>query len=281
MHRQDCDTRAHALRPLYLPELNESSVPPKVLSIGNTSETWLVNDVIRKTYHVDPEDPDITKANIEAAENEANIYMILGKHPLIAECQAIGPAKEFIELRFYSRGSLRDYVSFNILHITDHQLNMWARQLVESVAYIHGKGVRHADLRLDQWLLDDKLCPRLSDFNGSGFDRQPTLGLDSTPATNIEPASHCLPRDFEQDKDSTVKSDLFALGSSLYQLMTDSLPYEDEEDDLIATNFANNVFPKVDHISIGRVIMACWLGHYRSADDILANLADTEPRLND
>lgn len=51
--------------------------------------------------------------------------------------------------------------------------------------YIHSKGVLHADLRLDQWLLDDDMQPRLADFNGSGFDSQPVLGLEFTKATSI------------------------------------------------------------------------------------------------
>ena len=210
-----------------------------------------------------------------AAENEANVYLILGKHPLIAECLAIGPSNECIDLRYYPKGSLRDYVSSHRSVLSVNQLNAWARQLVESVEYVHRKGVRHSDLRLDQWLLDDDMCPRLADFHGSGFDGEPALGLAYTPATKFESASHCQPRDFEQD--NTVTSDLFALGSSLYELMTDYPPYEGEEDDAIERKFASHIFPIVEHIPLGRVILGCWQGRYCSASDVLADLPGPKP----
>lgn len=210
------------------------------------------------------------KANMKAAETEANVYLILGEHPLIVKCLSTGPAKSYVDLKFYHRGTLRDYVSSNRSHVSDEQLKTWACQLVESVAYIHSKGIRHADLRLDQWLLDEDLQPRLADFNGSGFDSQPDLGLEYTPATSIECASHCLPRDWDQD--STVGSDLFALGSSLYELVTGSRPYNGEEDDVIESNFSRQVFPSVQPLLMGNIIMGCWTGQYTSAEQILDRL---------
>ncbi|PKS12500.1 hypothetical protein jhhlp_000707 [Lomentospora prolificans] len=237
--------------------------------IGNTSESWRIGDVVRKVYRVD-NDKDITNANMEAVKNEANVYLILGEHRLVAKWLSIGPEKSYVDLEFYSQGTLRDYISSNRSNISDQQLKTWAYQLVESVAYIRSKGVRHADLRLDQWLLDENLLPHLTDFNGSGFDSRPELGLDSTPATSIECASHCLPRDLE--KDSTVESDLFALGSPLYELMTNSRPYDGEEDGVIESNFAKQIFPPVEHLLMGDVIMACWRGQYTSAEQILDHL---------
>ncbi|KAK7417879.1 hypothetical protein QQZ08_011460 [Neonectria magnoliae] len=237
--------------------------------VGNTSETWRIGDVVRKVYLADS-DADITQANIEAAKNEANVYLILKGHRLIAECLAIGPTKDYIDLKFYPRGTLRDYVHSNRYRISDPQLKTWACQLIESVAYIHSKGVRHADLRLDQWLLDEDLQPRLADFNGSGFDIQPDLGLDFTTATSIESASHYLPRD--DNEDSTVKSDLFALGSSIFELMANSAPYEGMDHDVIVSNFAGHIFPSVEHLLMGHVIMGCWKGQYTSAEQILDHL---------
>lgn len=184
----------------------------ELLMVGNTSETWLIENIVRKVCRTES-DADATKANVEAAKNEANVYLTLGDHPLFAKCLSIGPKKEYIELMFYPRGTLRDYIYSSRSDIISSQLKTWARQLVQSVAYIHSKGVRHADLRLDQWLLDQDLQPHLADFNGSRYDSQLALGLAFTPATGMESVPYCLPRDFNQD--STVKSDLFALRAFL------------------------------------------------------------------
>lgn len=240
--------------------------------IGNTSETWRIGNIVRK-LHRTVSDEDITNANIVAARNEANVYLILAEHPLIAKCHAICPAKSYIDLEYYPHGTLRNYISSQRANISVRQLEIWAHQLIESVAYIHKKGVRHADLRLDQWLLDETLQPRLADFNGSGFDGNLDLGLVHTASTSLECVSHRLPRDY--DEDSTVKSDLFALGSTLYELVTNSRPFEGQEDDDIETNFAKHVFPSLEGVFLGDIIMGCWKGEYQSANQTLEDLGST------
>jgi serine/threonine protein kinase len=56
----------------------------------------------------------------------------------------------------------------------------WARQIVESAEYIHTMGVRHSDFRLEEWLLDETLNARLSDFNASGCDGNVEIGLEGS-----------------------------------------------------------------------------------------------------
>lgn len=53
----------------------------------------------------------------------------------------------------------------------------WAEQMNEGIAYIHTKGVRCSDLRLEYRLLDDILHARLSDFNVSEHDTNETSPL--------------------------------------------------------------------------------------------------------
>ena len=56
--------------------------------------------------------------------------------------------------------------------------------------FIYTMGVRHSDLRLDQWLLDADLNARLSDFNASGYDAKTALGLEGSKALGHEISSH-------------------------------------------------------------------------------------------
>lgn len=77
-------------------------------------------------------------------------------------------------------------------------------------------GVRHSDLRLDQWLLDNDMDARLSDFNGSGYNARAALGLEGSKALGHKESSYYLPRD--PTTDNRNESDLFALGSVLYEL---------------------------------------------------------------
>ena len=64
--------------------------------------------------------------------------------------------------------------------------------MIEGVAEIHQNGIRHSDLRLDQWLLDEKLDARLCDFNASGFDANEKLDLQESKSIGLEVYSHFM-----------------------------------------------------------------------------------------
>jgi serine/threonine protein kinase len=176
-------------------------------------------------------------------------------------------AKEYIQLEYYPHGNLKDYIHQDRATMTKINLKHWASQMIESVAYIHAKGVRHSDLRLDQWLVDADLNARLSDFNASGYDDQPDLGLKGRPTLGFEIASHFLPRD--PDADNTVESDLFALGSALYELVTGQKPYEDCSEESLEALFGERKFPITGSLLLGDIILGCWGGRFDSANGIL------------
>jgi len=247
------------------------STPPKreLLMVGMSAKTYRVGNIVRKECHVLVDDMGITEQNIEACKNEADVYLILGSHPLIAKCLSIGPGKEYIELEYYPNGNLKEFIQRNLTSITETDLKRWAYQMVESVVYIHFKGVRHSDFRLDQWLVDADLNALLSDFNASGFDDQPDLGIKGKPAQGLEVPSHYLPRDPEAD--NTVESDLFALGSALYELLVGQIPYEGQSDESIELLFRKGEFASTEGLLFGDVIMGCWKRKFSSAKDILTH----------
>jgi serine/threonine protein kinase len=170
--------------------------------------------------------------------------------------------KEYVELEYYPNGNIKDYIHKNSTSIKKSDLEHWASQMIGSIAYIHSKGVTHADLRLDQWLVDVALNARLSDFNAAGFDDQSDLGLRARQAMGLERASHCLPR--EVNLESTVASDLFALGSSIYELVAGEYPYKDMDEELIQSLFEAREFPEIDRLVFGHIIRGCWMGVYAS-----------------
>jgi serine/threonine protein kinase len=240
----------------------------ELLMVGMSAKTYRIGNIVRKECHVLIDDIGITKQNMEACKIEAEVYIILDSHPLIAKCLSIGPQKEYIELEYYPNGNLKQYIQRNRPSITTIDLKRWARQMVEGVEYIHSKGVRHSDFRLEQWLVDSELNTRLSDFNASGFDDQPDLGIKGKLAQGLEVPSHCLPRDPEAD--NTVESDLFALGSALYELVAGQTPYEGKDHESIEALFRKGEFPRTDRLLLGDIIMGCWKNKFSSAKDILS-----------
>lgn len=82
----------------------------------------------------------------------------------------------------------------------------------------------------------------------------------------FEIPSHCLPRDV--DKESTLTSDLFALGSSLYELSTGQCPYEGQDEERIHCMFEREEFPSTGALPFGEIIMRCWQKKFSCAEEI-------------
>lgn len=71
----------------------------------------------------------------------------------------------FFDLRYEHNGDLESSLKHNL---TSHRAKCRiARQVVEAVAFIHGKDVIHSDLSAGQFLADGNNSVRLSDFGGS------------------------------------------------------------------------------------------------------------------
>ncbi|KAI4165247.1 MAG: hypothetical protein LQ342_001115 [Letrouitia transgressa] len=238
----------------------------ELLMAGISSDTYRLSDQVIKRPRMD-NDEAIAEQNREATYNEASIYILLGNHPSIAKCLRIGPKRSYVVLEYYPNGTLKDYVNRCRPSITESRLKCWARQIIESALYIHLKGVRHSDFRLDQWLLDADFNARLSDFNGSGYDSNLSLGLEGCKAIANEIASHYLPRD--PTSDNTVESDLFALGSVLYELAAGQKPFQSLDDHTIESLYTQHSFPDVDGLLFEKIITGCWKRQFSSAEEML------------
>lgn len=73
-----------------------------------------------------------------------------------------------------------------------------------------------------------------------------------------------------------VKTDLFALGSAIYFIMTGHEPFPEldsfDDDEEILSRFENGVFPVDRHICY-HITEKCWKQQYESADDVVSDLA--------
>ena len=65
-------------------------------------------------------------------------------------------------------------------------------------------------------------------------------------------------------------ADLFALGSTIYEIMTGRQPYEDIPDKEVETLYRQQIFPTVETVPCGQVIKGCWPCEFKSTDEIMA-----------
>jgi serine/threonine protein kinase len=257
----------------------EESSDRELLTIGIFAEVYLVNGTfVRKMPHSESAEDTL------AIRREATIYAMLGDHPRIAQCLSPGETG-YVDIKYYPNGDLVAYLQNNGDKITPGLRSKWFQQIIEGVVEIHRHDIIHSDLALRQFFLDDDLNVRLGDFNSSQFPGQPGLGY--------EKPSHCLPRDYEGL--NTIMSDLFALGSTLYELVAGKAPYSElypiEPDDVmqsrdhdvirarirreqqvdseIETRYRNQVFPDVSCLFGAEIIWGCWEGTFSSAREAL------------
>lgn len=138
------------------------------------------------------------------------------------------------------------------------------------MAYIHTNNVIHCDISPRNFLLDDKLNVKLADFQGLYVDQhgETFYGLAS------EDTKSSLPRSIPCGQDK--KSDLFALGSAIYDMMTGHEPfpeldsYEDEEE--IEKRFRDGEFPDPEDVVAGPIIRKYWTLAYKSNDECVEEL---------
>lgn len=250
----------------------------KLIMIGMFAEVYLVDgQIIRKAPR------SLSKEDAEPILREAAIYSILGDHPRIAQCLSLGHS-DYVDIKYYHHGDLVTYCRDN--EVSPELQSRWFQQIIEAVIAIHKHGIIHSDLALRQFFVDSDLNVRLGDFNSSQYPGLPALGY--------EKASHCLPRDYEMP--NTVTSDIFAVGSTLYELVAGSSPFQElyplETQDVVQSSdsavirdrverqlladceveerFRSQVFPDVSGLFGGDIILGCWEGRFSSAEEALS-----------
>ncbi|EHY60289.1 hypothetical protein HRR83_000052 [Exophiala dermatitidis] len=261
-----------------LPEIQDEG---KMLHSSVFSTVYLIDGKSVRKY---PEASQFPDSPLVALENETCAYKTIGPHPRIARwIPAETAVAEYVEIEYYPHRSIRDYMQKQNNQVPLALRIKWGAQMIEALAVIHAKGVIHSDLKLEQYLLDNDMNARLSDFNAASCPGRPALGY--------EKATHFLPRPPEED--NTVRTDLFALGSTLYELAYGNFPYHelypDEAllfsssdskllafyhqrqgaDAQVERAYEQGLFPDVSGSFCQNTILGCWNGNFASAQEAL------------
>ena len=187
------------------------------------------------------------------------MYRHLGRHPSTIEC--LSDSDSHVDLTFAANGDLVEYVKLQP-DIPPGLRLKFARKATEAVAYVHSKGVIHGDIAARRFLLDEQLNVKLCGFTYASFVGEKTLIIKSY--------RHFLPRD--DMAPNTVESDLFALGCTLYEIMKGKEPYAELPDHEVQELYKQKVFPDVDGLCCGDVILDCWNCKFSSAAEILEKI---------
>jgi serine/threonine protein kinase len=193
--------------------------------------------------------------------NEASIYRRIGPHERLV--RLVGHSRDGLVLKYMENGDLKTYLQAHD-SISMSLKSKWAYQIAEAVDLLHRNGIIHCDVKPRNFLLDKAFDIKIIDFSGSSLD-------GSKPASG-EGTRFFLPRHWREQ--STVTTDLFALGSTLYEIFRGTSPYEDISSDDVQSLFTQKEFPDVSDIPCGQVIKQCWLSQVDSAAHVQSAIGD-------
>lgn len=75
-----------------------------------------------------------------------------------------------------------------------------------------------------------------------------------------------------------MTTDLFALGSTLYEIFHGTSPYEETPSDEVQKLFMQKEFPNVSGTLCGQIIKQCWLSQVGSAAHVQTAIGDVISR---
>lgn len=189
-------------------------------------------------------------------EIERRVYRRLGKHRNIVNVVEMDQYGIYLERA--SHGCLREYFMKGG-EATLLERIVWCRDVAEVVSYVNKRNVRHADLSGRNLLVDSRRNILLSDFAGSSIDGEKATILAESGFRHPDESEYVQP---------TIRAEIHALGSTIYEIVMGAKPYQGLEDHVIDKLVAERRYPDVSEVPLGNVISKCWKGSFDSAAEV-------------
>ncbi|CAN8316129.1 unnamed protein product [Cochlearia groenlandica] len=157
------------------------------------------------------------------------------RHPYIVHLLEVMATKTkiYIVMEYVRGGDLYNKVSKGRLR--EATARRYFQQLISSVAFCHGRGVYHRDLKLENLLLDDEGNVKVSDFGLSVVSEQ--LTQDGICKTFCGTPAYLAPEVLTRKGYDAAKADVWSCGVILFVLLAGYLPFDD--------NNTNVMFKKI------------------------------------
>ncbi|MBQ4163940.1 MAG: Stk1 family PASTA domain-containing Ser/Thr kinase [Turicibacter sp.] len=200
-------------------------------------------------------------------------------HPNIVHVYTVGDYKQqpFIVMEYVKGKTLKDYLRENgalepltAVHIMT--------QLAEGVLYAHQNNIIHRDLKTQNIMITDEQVVKITDFGIALSSNE----ADITQTNTIMGSVHYLAPELARGNLATERSDIYALGIILYELLTGDVPFKGEgavnialqhlEADMPSIKLVNEELPN----SLDNIISRCTCklpsDRYRTVEELLTDL---------
>lgn len=156
-------------------------------------------------------------------EREAKTIALI-EHPAIVPVYDFGEedGQPYIVMRYMSGGSLADRLEKGPLSI--QEITQLYSRLAPALDAAHARGIIHRDLKPGNVLFDQYGNACLSDFGIARIAEASSSNLTGTAVLGTP--AYMSPEQVQGDKELDGRSDLYAFGIILYQLLTGAMPYQ-------------------------------------------------------
>jgi eukaryotic-like serine/threonine-protein kinase len=160
-------------------------------------------------------DPD--KVSLDAALNEAR-FQTLCQHPHVVTIYnvVLEPPVAMIVMKYLENGSCEQRLRDGL--VTFQDALRWTRNALDGLAHAHANGILHRDLKPANLMILANGEAALSDFGIAEDTVRQRLATDMHYPPLIAP-------EVLDGRPTTTQSDVWAMGSLLYRLLTGVFPY--------------------------------------------------------
>ena len=265
-----------------------------LLGSGGMGEVYLAEDTrLRRKVALKMLAPELTlnERGLRRFEQEALAASALN-HPSILTIYEFGQANgmHFIASEFVDGATLRKKIMVGRLEL-NAAIDI-AIQMASALAAAHASGIVHRDIKPENVIVRTDGLVKVLDFGIAKLsekrqgDRRSGMTVTSSisePGMVMGTARYMSPEQ-ARGVDVDARSDIFSLGSVIYELVTGRSAFEGETaSDVIAeilkveppppAEFAPNVPPELEHI-IGKALRKDRDNRYQTVKDLLIDLQD-------
>ena len=156
-------------------------------------------------------------------EREAKMVALI-EHPAIVPVYDFGEENDqpYIVMRYMSGGSLADKLKNGPLPVA--KVTQLLSVLAPALDAAHAKGIIHRDLKPGNILFDQYDNPYISDFGIARLTNAANATL--TGSVIVGTPAYMSPEQIQGDRALDGRSDIYALGVILFQMLTGAMPYQ-------------------------------------------------------
>ncbi|TAM56853.1 MAG: serine/threonine protein kinase [Acidobacteria bacterium] len=194
----------------------------RLLGTGGQAEVWLARDLeLGEWVAVKVFRDGLTETQRERLRREVRLGRSLSHPNLVKVFELIEAGGRLaVAMEWVSGGSLETLLESGPLPIG--QVIAVADEVLDVLAYLHGRGVVHRDVKPSNLLLDDHGRVRLADL---GLVRPLEDGGDLTATAMAVGTPGYMSPEQIRGLDPTPGADLYSLGVTLFHLLTGQMPF--------------------------------------------------------